>query len=88
MGQEAEAGARRKAFASYQVNAKLVALAAPQAIILHPLPAHRGEEITDQALDGPQSRVFAQAENRLHIQKAILRTALAGHTAKEAVLTA
>jgi ornithine carbamoyltransferase len=88
MGQEAEADARRRAFAPYQVNAKLVALAAPQAIILHPLPAHRGEEITDQALDGPQSRVFAQAENRLHIQKAILRTALAGHTAKEAVLTA
>jgi ornithine carbamoyltransferase len=88
MGQEAEADARRGVFAPYQVNAALVAHAAPAAIILHPLPAHRGEEITDEAVDGPLSRVFAQAENRLHIQKAILRTALAAQAAKEPALSA
>lgn len=76
MGREAEASARRAIFAPYQVNAALVALAAPQAILLHPLPAHRGEEISDEAIDGPQSRVLVQAENRLHVQKAILRTSL------------
>ncbi|HZC04905.1 MAG TPA: ornithine carbamoyltransferase [Ktedonobacterales bacterium] len=82
MGQEAELEARRATFAPYQVNADLVALAAPHAIILHPLPAHRGDEVTDDVLDGSRSRVFDQAENRLHIQKAILRTALATHGAK------
>lgn len=80
MGQEAEAAARRAIFAPYQVNAALLACAAPHAIVLHPLPAHRGEEITDEVLDGPQSRVFVQAENRLHVQKAILRTLLAADT--------
>ena len=89
MGQEGEADARRAAFAPYQVNAELVALAAPHAIILHPLPAHRGEEITDEALDGPHARVIVQAENRLHVQKAILRTALAAQNGKrDEVLTA
>lgn len=89
MGQEAEADARRVIFAAYQVNAALVSLAAPQVIVLHPLPAHRGEEVTDETLDGPHSRVFDEAENRLHIQKAILRTALAAqHTKREAALTA
>jgi ornithine carbamoyltransferase len=72
MGQEAEAKARRRAFAPYQVNEKVVALAGPQALVMHCLPAHRGEEITDGVLDGPQSVVFDQAENRLHVQKAIM----------------
>jgi len=72
MGQESESALRRTAFARYQVNARLLALAAPDCIVLHPLPAHRGEEVTDEALDGPRSWVFAQAENRLHVQKAIL----------------
>ncbi len=77
MGQEDEAAQRRATFAPYQVNAALLAHAAPHAIVLHPLPAHRGEEITDDVLDGSQSLVFAQAENRLHVQKAILRSLLA-----------
>jgi ornithine carbamoyltransferase len=73
MGQEAEAAHRRATFAPYQVNRALLAHALPSAIVLHPLPAHRGEEITDEVLDGSQSWVFVQAENRLHMQKAILR---------------
>ncbi len=77
MGQEAEAERRRAIFAPYQVNAALLAHAATHAVVLHPLPAHRGEEITDEVLDGPQSLVFIQAENRLHVQKAILRELLA-----------
>jgi ornithine carbamoyltransferase len=72
MGQEAEYERRRRAFQGFQVNARLLALAQPDAIVLHDLPAHRGEEITDDVLDGPQSVVFQQAENRLHMQKAIL----------------
>jgi len=72
MGQEAEAKARRRAFARYQVNERVVALAGPRALVMHCLPAHRGEEITDAVLDGPQSVVFEQAENRLHVQKAIM----------------
>ena len=72
MGQEAEAKARRRAFARYQVNERVVALAGPRALVMHCLPAHRGEEITDAVLDGPQSVVFDQAENRLHVQKAIM----------------
>ncbi len=72
MGQEAEAAQRRAIFAPYQVNAHLLALAHPAAIVMHPLPAHRGEEITDEVIDGPHSRVLVQAANRLHMQKAIL----------------
>jgi ornithine carbamoyltransferase len=72
MGQEAEAAARRPIFAPYQLNARLLRLARPDAIAMHPLPAHRGEEITDEVLDGPRSRVFDQAGNRLHTQAAIL----------------
>jgi len=72
MGQEAEAKARRRAFEPYQVNERVVALARPDAIVMHCLPAHRGEEITDAVIDGPQSVVFDQAENRLHVQKAIM----------------
>jgi len=72
MGQEAEAKARLRAFQPYQVNERVVALARPDAIVMHCLPAHRGEEITDAVIDGPQSVVFDQAENRLHVQKAIM----------------
>jgi len=72
MGQEAEAERRRKAFAGYQVNAELLSLARKDAIFMHPLPAHHGEEIAEGVLDLPQSVVFDQAENRLHMQKAIL----------------
>jgi len=72
MGQEAEAKARRQAFRPYQVNERVVALAGPRALVMHCLPAHRGEEITDAVLDGPQSVVLDQAENRLHVQKAIM----------------
>jgi len=72
MGQEQEYERRRRAFAGYQVNAKLLRHAKPDAIVMHDLPAHRGEEITDDVIDGPQSAVFDQAENRLHTQKAIL----------------
>lgn len=72
MGQEGEAARRREAFAGYQVSARLLSRAAPKAIVMHCLPAHRGEEITDEVMDGPQSVVFDQAENRMHLQKGIL----------------
>jgi ornithine carbamoyltransferase len=72
MGQEDEAGERRERFAPYQVNEDLMALAGDDAIFLHCLPAHRGEEVTADVIDGPASRVFDQAENRLHAQKALL----------------
>jgi ornithine carbamoyltransferase len=78
MGQETEYERRRRAFHGYQVNAELVALAKPDAIVMHDLPAHRGEEITDDVIDGPQSVVFPQAENRLHMQKAILLALIEG----------
>ena len=72
MGQEAEAETRRKIFQPYQVNAKLFACAKPDAIFMHCLPAHRGDEVTDEVIDSPRSFVFPQAENRLHAQKAIM----------------
>jgi ornithine carbamoyltransferase len=72
MGQEAEAERRRKVFAKFQINDALLALAAKDAIVMHCLPAHRGEEITAEVIDGPRAVVLEQAENRLHIQKAIL----------------
>ena len=72
MGQEAEKLQRQEAFARYQLNAPLLAFAKSSALVMHCLPAHRGEEITDEVLDGPQSVVFDQAENRLHAQKAII----------------
>ncbi|PKN40095.1 MAG: ornithine carbamoyltransferase [Deltaproteobacteria bacterium HGW-Deltaproteobacteria-18] len=72
MGQEAEQKKREKAFAGYQVDEELLALADPNAKVLHCLPAHRGEEISESVFEGPQSIVFDQAENRLHMQKAIL----------------
>ncbi len=76
MGQEAEAEARRNAFRGYTVDAELMKLADAQAIFLHCLPAHRGEEVTPEVIDGPQSRVWDEAENRLHVQKALLATLL------------
>ncbi len=78
MGQEAESEVRRRAFASYQVDAALLSRARKGALFMHPLPAHHGEEIAKGLLDHPQSVVFDQAENRLHIQKAILVRALGG----------
>jgi ornithine carbamoyltransferase len=72
MGQEKEADHKKKKFREYQVNAKLLSSAKKDAVVLHCLPAHRGEEITDEVMDGPQSVVFDQAENRLHTQKALL----------------
>jgi len=72
MGQEAESAERKRAFAPYQVNSELFALAKPEAIFLHCLPAKRGEEVTDQVMESPRSAVFDQAENRLHAQKALL----------------
>jgi ornithine carbamoyltransferase len=72
MGQEGDGRDRRTPFWPYQINKDLLAAAAPDAIVLHCLPAHRGEEITDEVMDGAQSAVFDQAENRLHAQKALL----------------
>jgi len=72
MGQEAERAERLRIFPPYQVNEQLVSEAKPDAIVMHCLPAHRGEEITDEVVDGPHSVVFDQAENRMHAQKAIL----------------
>ena len=74
MGQESEAEHRRQAFDGYCVNTELMKGAAPAAIVLHCLPAHRGEEISEEVLEGPQSRVWDEAENRLHAQKALLAT--------------
>jgi ornithine carbamoyltransferase len=78
MGQEAEAEERRRAFAGFIVDEALMQRARPNAIALHCLPAHRGEEITDGVIEGPQSAVFDEAENRLHAQKALLELLLAG----------
>jgi ornithine carbamoyltransferase len=72
MGQEEEAAARRDAFQDYQVDARLMSLAAPDAIFMHDLPAHRGEEVAAEVIEGAQSVVFDQAENRMHAQKAAL----------------
>ncbi|HXG56875.1 MAG TPA: ornithine carbamoyltransferase [Vicinamibacterales bacterium] len=72
MGQESEADARRAVFAPYQVNATLMSHAVPDAIFMHCLPAHRGDEVTDEVIDSPASVVFDQSENRLHTQKAML----------------
>ena len=72
MGQEAETAKRKKTFQPYQVNAALMKKAKKGALVMHCLPAHRGEEITDEVIDSPASIVFDQAENRLHIQKGIM----------------
>jgi ornithine carbamoyltransferase len=78
MGQEAEKARREAAFADYQVNAALLAAAPDHAIVLHCLPAYRGVEITSEVLDGPQSRAFTQAHNRLHAQKGLLAMMMGG----------
>ncbi len=79
MGQESELKKRKKDFSGFQVNQKLVAKAQPDCLIMHCLPAHRGEEITDEVIDGQNSVVFDQAENRMHVQKSILLLLLGGH---------
>jgi ornithine carbamoyltransferase len=78
MGQESEAEKRRQAFDGYQVNATLLSLAKEDAIFMHDLPAHRGEEATDEVMDGPQSVVFEQSENKMHMLKALLIDILGG----------
>jgi ornithine carbamoyltransferase len=78
MGQEDEQAARARVFAAYQVDARVMARARPEAIFLHCLPAHRGDEVAAEVIDGPASRVFDEAENRLHVQKAILEWLLGG----------
>ncbi len=78
MGQEDESNARVKVFDGYMVDDALMSFAAPNAIFLHCLPAHRGEEVAESVLEGPQSRVWAEAENRLHIQKAIMAVLMGG----------
>ena len=77
MGQEAEKETRLQVFPPYQINQKLVSKAKPDCIVMHCLPAHRGEEITDEVADGPNSVLFPQAENRMHAQKAVLVELLA-----------
>ena len=77
MGQESEAAERAKIFAGYQVNDALMAHAAPDAFFMHCLPAHRGQEVTDELLESSRSLVYDQAENRMHAQKALLLTLLA-----------
>jgi ornithine carbamoyltransferase len=78
MGQEQEESERARIFPPYQVNARLMAEAAPHAVFMHCLPAHRGLEVTDEVMDSEQSVIFEQAENRLHVQKAILYLLLGG----------
>lgn len=78
MGQEAETAKRRQIFSPYQVNTRLMAFAKRDAVFMHCLPAHRGEEVTDEVIDSEQSIVFDQAENRLHVQKAIMMFLFAG----------
>jgi ornithine carbamoyltransferase len=77
MGQEAQAEERKRRFQGYHLDRALLGAADPKAIVLHCLPAHRGEEIAEDVLEGPQSAVFDQAENRLHAQKALLELLLA-----------
>ncbi len=79
MGQEEETALREKVFPPYQVNAQLVSEANPEVIVMHCLPAHRNQELTDEVADGPHSRIFPQAHNRLHAQKAVLFTLLKGN---------
>jgi ornithine carbamoyltransferase len=74
MGKEAESERRREIFSTYQINGALLAQADKNAVVMHCLPAHRGEEISSDVMDGKQSVVFDQAENRLHVQKAVLLT--------------
>jgi ornithine carbamoyltransferase len=80
MGQEAEAAQRLAAFKGFEVDAALMAAARPEAVFLHCLPAHRGEEVAAEVADGPQSRIFDEAENRLHAQKAVMLWLMGGAT--------
>jgi ornithine carbamoyltransferase len=80
MGQEEEHAERSEAFANYTVDESLMRRAAPSAIFLHCLPAHRGEEVSPEVIDGPQSRVWDEAENRLHVQKAIMAVLMGGES--------
>jgi ornithine carbamoyltransferase len=80
MGQEEEQAERRQAFTGYKVDGALMRQAAPGAIFLHCLPAHRDEEVAPEVIDGPQSRVWDEAENRLHIQKAIMAVLMGGES--------
>jgi ornithine carbamoyltransferase len=73
MGEEEEAEIRRKDFKGFQVNSELISYAKKDVLVMHCLPAHRGEEITDEVIDGQHSIVYDQAENRLHVQKALLK---------------
>ena len=86
MGQEDEQAERAEAFAGYCVDAALMGRAAPGAIFLHCLPAHRGEEVTAEVIDGPQSRVWDEAENRLHVQKALMAALMGGELLGDATL--
>jgi ornithine carbamoyltransferase len=79
MGYEAENEARRSAFAPWRVDTAVMAAASPDALFMHCLPAHRGEEVTAEVIDGPQSVVWDEAENRLHVQKALMEFLLCGH---------
>ena len=78
MGYEAENEARMKAFVGYKITAEMMAAAAPDALFMHCLPAHRGEEVDAEVIDGPQSVVWQEAENRMHVQKAIMEYLLRG----------
>jgi len=78
MGQEEAAARRRQDFAGYMVDSEVMAAAAPEAVFLHCLPCHRGEEVSAEVADGPQSRIFDQAENRLHVQKAVMLWLMGG----------
>jgi ornithine carbamoyltransferase len=79
MGQEEEAAKRRLDFEGFMVDEELMAAAADDAVFLHCLPAHRGEEVSAEVADGPQSRIFDQAENRLHAQKAVMLWTMGGY---------
>ncbi len=81
MGQEAESDKRKQDFAPYQINTTLMGYAKPDAVFMHCLPAHRGEEVTDEVMDSPQSIIFDQAENRLHLQKAVMTKLVEHHYA-------
>ena len=87
-GRKHESGARAPIFQPYQVNDKLMAKAAAHAVFMHCLPAHRGQEVTDEVMDSPQSVIFDQAEGRLHVQKAILMLLLWGGASRFPVRSA
>ena len=78
MGYEAENEERRAAFADWRVDSEMMEVADPEAVFMHCLPAHRGEEVTGEVIDGPQSVVWDEAENRLHVQKALMEFLLLG----------